>query len=227
MTYLFSILGLLVLAFAFIAWHVRVASLHDSYIRSFEFPRGLFEQLKKTHPALTLKDCQLVAAALRQFFLASLKTPDVQLAMPSQVADDLWHEFILHTRNYEQFCSRAFGTFFHHTPAAAMGRGDTSDLALRRCWRAVCREENIHPLRPTRLPLLFAIDSKLHIAAGFFYSVDCEMLRRENAASGAVSTVHCATYFRVADGDSKRDDGGCVGGSGGGDGGGGGGGCSS
>jgi hypothetical protein len=40
--------------------------------------------------------------------------------MPSQVADDLWHEFILFTKNYDAFCRQAFGGFFHHSPAAVL-----------------------------------------------------------------------------------------------------------
>lgn len=34
------------------------------------------------------------------------------------VVDEFWHTFILHTRDYEQFCREYLGTFIHHTPAA-------------------------------------------------------------------------------------------------------------
>ncbi|CAH0442450.1 glycine-rich domain-containing protein [Ralstonia pseudosolanacearum] len=40
--------------------------------------------------------------------------------MPSRVADDLWHAFILYTREYRDFCRRAFGKFLHHLPSAAL-----------------------------------------------------------------------------------------------------------
>ncbi len=33
------------------------------------------------------------------------------------VVDEYWHTFILHTRDYEQFCTEYFGTFIHHSPA--------------------------------------------------------------------------------------------------------------
>jgi hypothetical protein len=62
---------------------------------------------------------QLVTRALRQFFLAHLHSGRRYVSMSSQVADDLWHEFILCTRNYDAFCRRAFGRFVHHTPAVA------------------------------------------------------------------------------------------------------------
>ena len=45
----------------------------ESFIRSVELPRGLFAKLRDQHPALTPKECQLVARGLRQFFLAYLQ----------------------------------------------------------------------------------------------------------------------------------------------------------
>ena len=53
---------------------------------------------------LQAKQAQLVARALRQFFLAHLKSGRHFASMPSQVADDLRHEFILYMRHCEQFC---------------------------------------------------------------------------------------------------------------------------
>ncbi|WP_202424160.1 hypothetical protein [Duganella lactea] len=79
----------------------------EAYIRDFMLPVGLFDKLRATYLQLSLKDCQLVAQALRQFFLAHLKSGRQFVSMPSQVVDELWHEFILYTKNYEQFCKRA------------------------------------------------------------------------------------------------------------------------
>src|SRR5688500_15066029 len=93
------------------------AARRAEFIRIEPLPKGLDEKLRAHHPALSQKDCQLVAQGLRQFFLAYLKGGRKTVSMPSQVVDDLWHEFILHTRGYESFCRRAFGGFLHHTPA--------------------------------------------------------------------------------------------------------------
>lgn len=167
----------------------------EAHIRNFTLPPRLFEPLRTQHPHLRLKDCQLVAQGLRQFFLAYLKGGQHYVSMPSQVVDDLWHEFILHTRDYQQFCDKAFGQFLHHTPAAVLGQNAArkSDNGLRRVWRLACLEENINPANPSRLPLLFALDAKLKIARGFHYVADCQSLRRltENASTTAV--VHCGS----------------------------------
>lgn len=38
-----------------------------------------------------------------------------------------------------------------------------SNEGLRRVWWYCCKYENIDPVRPTRVPLLFALDSKANI----------------------------------------------------------------
>jgi len=205
----------------------------EAFIRSYDFPPGLIDGLGKAHPQLALKDRQLVAHALRQFFLAYLKGGRKPVSMPSQVADDLWHAFILYTRHYEAFCRRAFGAFLHHTPAVVIGNDKASNAGLRRVFWHACLEENINPRKPTRLPLLFALDRKLAIAGGFAYLLDCRPARAAAAGNEGGVAVHCATDIDDASVDGTTDgfgDSGGGGGSGGGgasgDGGGdGGGGC--
>jgi hypothetical protein len=190
-----------------------------AFIQNYAFPRGLFQKLHAKRPALDTKDMQLVARALRQFFLAHLESGRKYVSMPSQVTDDLWHEFILYTRNYEEFCRRAFGRFMHHTPAVALGAGHQNNSGLRRTWWYTCKQENIDPRTPTRLPLLFALDAKLGIADGFVYAPDCTKVHDRQKG-----TVHCGSDFSSGSVDGSTDGFGDSG-SGGGDGDGGGGGC--
>jgi hypothetical protein len=175
------------------------------FIRGYALPKGLYEKLRRKRPELTLKDCQLTGQALRQFFLAHLKSGRRFVSMPSQLADDLWHEFILYTRNYEVFCRRAFGRFLHHSPAAVLGSSAQSNAGLRRVWWFACREENINPVRPTRLPLLFAIDAKLNIADGFHYAPDCKALRQADADGIIGRIVHCGGDFSLPGSDGSLD----------------------
>lgn len=218
----------------FVVWRRQRALQREAWIRSFEFPQGLFAPLRERHADLSLKDCQLVAHALRQFFLAHLHSGRKYVSMPSQIADELWHEFILHTRNYEVFCRKAFGRFMHHTPAVTLGSARQSNAGLRRCFWFACRDENINPRQPSRLPLLFAIDAKLKVAGGYHYVADCSGISRDGA-----TVIHCGGEFSSSSYDggtdgfsntgsgSSSDAGGDAGGDGGGsDGGGcGGGGC--
>jgi hypothetical protein len=143
----------------------------EQYIRSYVFSGALLDALRKSQPALSEKDEFLVARALRSFFLIHLRTAPAGIGMPSRIVDDLWHEFILDTREYHRFCDQAFGAYFHHIPAAKMMPGISQNAGMRRTWRHACLEENINPKRPTRLPLLFAIDQKMAIVGGNIYSL--------------------------------------------------------
>jgi hypothetical protein len=211
---------------AFAIWTKQRASERADFIRRYRLPPGLYARLQKRRPELTLKDCQLVGDGLRQFFLTYLRGGRRFVSMPSQVADDLWHEFILYTRHYDQFCRGAFGRFLHHTPAAALTRERKTNEGLRRCWWWACREEHLDPRQPTRLPLLFALDAKLGIADGFHYTPDCSALR--DKADGIGGSAYCGGDFGDASFDGGTDgfgDSGGGDGDGGGDGGGCGGGC--
>jgi hypothetical protein len=197
------------------------------FIRSYQWPPGLLDKLARHHPGFTRKQTALVAQGLRQFFLAYLNSGRAYVAMPSQVADELWHEFILYTRAYQEFCQKAFGGMLHHTPAVALAPHRKKDNAgLRRVWLQCCRLDGINPSNPTRLPLLFALDIKLNIPGGYHYHPDCAELRRKgDAGSQCGGDFSSSSYDGGTDGfsdssDSSSSDGGGSDGGSGGDGGG-------
>ena len=175
---------------AFIFWQRYRRLARERYIRDYSLPRGLYERLRKRRPELTLKDCSLIARGLRQFFLAYLGSGRQFVAMPSQAVDDLWHEFILYTKAYDAFCRQAFGGFLHHTPAVALGPEQRDNAGLRRVWWHACKEDNIDPIKPLRLPLLFAIDGKLGLTDGFHYVPDCRQFKADGSGN-----VHCGGSF--------------------------------
>ncbi len=204
---------------AIVIWQRYRRLARERFIRDYALPRGLYDKLRTRRPELEPKDCALVARGLRQFFLAYLQSGRKFVAMPSQAVDDLWHEFILYTKAYDAFCRQAFGGFLHHTPAVVLGADKQNNEGLRRVWWHACKEENIDPAKPLRLPLLFAIDAKLGITDGFVYSSDCKALRSDGKGN-----VHCGADFSDSSVDGGTDgfgdsDGGS--GDGGGDGGGG------
>ena len=195
MTPVLIIICIVFLILAAALWAARRASQRRQHIRSAALPKGLYDKLRQRHPQLALKDCALVAQGLRQFFMAYSRSRHQTVSMPSQVADDLWHEFILHTRAYDLFCQNAFGRFFHHAPAAALAGGNTQmNEGLRRCWWHACREDNINPVKPARLPLLFALDAKMNIVNGFHYAADCSANKLRSAAAAA-SAIYCGGDF--------------------------------
>jgi hypothetical protein len=193
------------------------------FIRTYKWPPGLLHKLIEHHPALARKDAALVSRGLRQFFIAYLMSGRRFVSMPSRVADDLWHEFILYTRDNQRFCRKAFGTFMHHTPAVVLSENRKSNEGLRRVWWYCCKYESIDARYPTRLPLLFTLDTKLNIPNGFAYHPRCEELRK-----GGSAVVYCGGDFGASSVDGSTagfGDGAGDGGSGGDGGGDGGGGC--
>jgi hypothetical protein len=212
------LVGILLCVALLFLWRRNAHLGRERFIREYAFPKGLLDRLEKRHPGLALKDRALVARGLRQFFLAHHLAGNHFVSMPSQVVDDLWHEFILYTKNYEVFCRQAFGRFLHHTPAVVLGAEQQNNEGLRRCWYWCCHEENIDPRSPSRLPLLFALDAKLGIADGFIYTPNCKAL---NASQSG--TAHCGAELGSGSGsggggdDSCSSDGGDGGGCGGGD----------
>jgi hypothetical protein len=227
-------LGLSYLALRF--WRQRMRERH---IREAAFPRFLKAKLLKAYPHLTGKDYELVERGMRQYFLACARSKKQFVAMPSKAVDALWHEFILHTKNYQTWCCMALGYFLHHTPAAALGKKAKNNDGLRRAWYWACKDEAIDPKKPSRLPLLFALDMKLAIEGGYTYAPDCKDINRKNADGGGGaggSDTYCGTDFSSGSyssdsssagdfggADTSSSDGGSDGG--GGDGGGCGGGC--
>jgi hypothetical protein len=199
----------------------------ERQIREAAIPQFLKRKLRDIYPQLSAKDCDLVERGLRQYFLACLRSRKKFVAMPSQVVDAMWHEFILHTRAYSDWCELTLGRFLHHTPAEALGGNGKRNDGLRRAWFWACKDEAINPKTPTRLPLLFALDAKLGIANGFHYVPDCGDIGRKSDKNGDGGGSYCGGSFND---DSYSGDADGFGGSdtssdAGGDGGDGGGGC--
>lgn len=206
---------------AYVRWR------RERVIREAPLPQFLKRKLRQAYPHLSHKDAELVERGLRQFFLACSRSRRQFVSMPSRAVDAMWHDFILHTQAYRDWCRLALGRFLHHTPAEAIGGDARRNDGLRRAWYWSCRDEAINPRAPTRLPLLFALDAKLAIPDGLHYVPDCTDIERK--AAGAATFTYCATEFSEGSAPGDADhfggaeastDGGDAGGSGGGDGGG-------
>ncbi len=194
MSLLFATVVTLVAVNAWARWR------RERVVREGALPLFLKRKLREAYPQLDQKDAELVERGLRQFFMACLRSRGQFVAMPSRAADAMWHEFILYTQGYRSWCALALGRFLHHTPAEVLGPQARRNDGLRRAWYWACREESIDPRKPTRLPLLFALDGKLQIAGGFHYVPDCHRIARQGAEQGF---AYCATDF--SDGSASGD----------------------
>lgn len=61
---------------------------------------------------------ELIESALKDYFSIFLNIDSnyTFYNFPSLVADDLWHTFILFTKDYREFCEKSFGKIIDHEP---------------------------------------------------------------------------------------------------------------
>jgi len=94
------------------------------------------------------------------FLLACARNPETPLA-PSRAVDHGWHAFILHTREYADFCARVAGQFIHHAP---------EDPGGERAGAATRNERTIEVMRRSGLP----VDEELWPVGAAECSANCE-----------------------------------------------------
>lgn len=203
------ILMLMLVIAAIILYRKWIGNSRQQFLEQFRMPDAVVGRFLQKHPGLSSAQEELVREGLQQYFQICQRARGRFVSMPSQVVDDLWHDFILFTHHYRNFCDKAFGRFLHHTPVEAMSSPHLATAGIRRTWFHACRIEGIDPKQPKRLPLLFALDAQLGIAQGFFYTLNCA-----NPATSSGNTF-CASSIGCGGSDS-----GCAGDAGGGDGGG-------
>jgi hypothetical protein len=219
---LLIVLGGVGLIVATIFWWRSLLRQREAFIDHYPYTKFLDRRLAARRPQLSKEQRSLVLDGLREYFQLCRMANRRLVAMPSQAVDDAWHEFILFTRQYQQFCDRGLGRFLHHTPATAMRTPTDAQNGIRRAWRLACQRDGIDPRAPQSLPLLFALDAMLGIADGFVYQLDCQA-----SAKSGNGSAYCAGHIGCGgdgcggssdgDGDGSAADGGCGGGGCGGD----------
>src|SRR3954453_15736960 len=85
-----------------------------AYIEDYAFPAAL--QNKLVDELGSRESADIALEGLRAWYLACLYADGELLGMPSRIVDVAWHEMILRTREYHEFCRHAFGEYLHHTP---------------------------------------------------------------------------------------------------------------
>ncbi len=145
-------------------------AVRERFIRESALPQALKRKLRETFPHLGAKDAELAERALRQFFIATLRSRGQYTAVPTRAADVMWEAFARNTPAYAAWCRTALGHVPEHSPAQVLGKKAHYNDGLRRTWYWACCDESIDPRHPSRLPLLFAIDAKLDIPDGLRYA---------------------------------------------------------
>jgi hypothetical protein len=183
-----------IIALSLLAWKL-LQRKRLRFIERYRFPPALTAKLRQRHPEISNGQTELVLDALRQWFVVSAYAKGDMIGMPSRVVDDAWHEFILMTRLYHSFCTKAFGRYLHHTPNAVADEPVVSTIprTLELLQRAGFAPAGT-------LPELFTIDADLRIEGGrrWTYAEAESQLHPGSAADGCLGGA-----------DWEASDGGC------------------
>ncbi len=121
---------------AFVAWLIhrgrkarRLREARRLFIEQYPFPRVLRFKLEQAYPHLSHEQTTMVLEGLRTWFRMINEHKRANFGMPSVAVDTAWHEFILLTQQYADFCQQAFGKFLHHAPTNGDEKGKRDGLA--------------------------------------------------------------------------------------------------
>jgi hypothetical protein len=107
----------------------------EDFIWNYQFPEHVEVRCRRDRPEITDREWKLVEQGLREWFLCCAWRDGEVLGMPSRLVDEAWHEFILDSLAYTEFCERAFGEYLHHTPESSMTMPMPGALdATERAW---------------------------------------------------------------------------------------------
>jgi hypothetical protein len=92
----------------------------------FEAPY-LIEKLLKNHIAQTPAEAEALFAEAKKYLVLCHLDSGALWGMYSTRVDEAWHQFVLFTRQYTDFCQRFFGKFLHHNPSNDPAVAETLD----------------------------------------------------------------------------------------------------
>jgi len=79
----------------------------------------LEERLVREKKVRTAEEVARLLDEVKKYIVLSRQMRDRSVPMLSRRIDEVWHQFILFSEEYKQFCHRFFGRFVHHNPGRA------------------------------------------------------------------------------------------------------------
>lgn len=95
-------------------------------VASYKFPEVVMQRTQETLK-LNDEEMDLLALSLLTYFNAVKYSPR-GVDMTDTDVDELWHNFLLDTRSYMDFCSKYIGFYIHHSPYIETKELDEDDM---------------------------------------------------------------------------------------------------
>jgi hypothetical protein len=93
----------------------------------FEAPY-VIEKLVKNRTADSEADAHLLFREAKRYIVLAQSDRRTAWQMHSLRVDEAWHQFVLFTVQYADFCTRHFGRFVHHAPSNSPSSGASSTV---------------------------------------------------------------------------------------------------
>jgi hypothetical protein len=144
------------------------------FIRNYSFPGYIIDRFILENSTMTINQSIIVSDCLKDYFIAGLMSKGLgSVAMPSKIVDKLWHIFIIFTKDYVDFCNKAYGYYFHHSPKKTeVLTKEIDSKSIIRTWLCSSEIEGIDIKKKEELPLIFEIDDLFQIKNGNSYSIE-------------------------------------------------------
>jgi hypothetical protein len=170
-------------------------------VDAYRFPAGVRQQFAFQHAGMSPDDLRTVEDAARQWFRLGARHPRARLAMPSVAVAALCRAFVVHTRDYQQFCDEALARAPQYEPAAAAG---PIGKRLQQTFRLAREDEQC--AAPV-LPLLFRVDREVGVPGGRSYLADCGGRGQCYPLPDTICLTHLTGMGRRIRGDFRGPDG--------------------
>jgi hypothetical protein len=112
------------------------ASLAD--VLAYRNPR-VVRGFLRTYDVAPREARAIFVETLKLLWLAGTGDEPLPIVPPMRALDEMWHAFILHTRNYAQFCATHFGRFIHHDPETRGRARPSAPVSAAELERLVAR----------------------------------------------------------------------------------------
>lgn len=119
-------------------------------IESFDLSFINTELLAKHTAYIPVDEIDTAVRELRRFLSLTLlvKKPKYDAFVPAQKVDFAWHEFILRTRQYREFCEGLIGAFVDHNPAESRSAGRAAAAGELFYYTKQCLQQVYGPTPP-------------------------------------------------------------------------------
>lgn len=168
--------------------------IRKRFINKYSFPDSVVINIKKAYPKINDAEIIMISKALKDYFYITHVVGKFYISMPSKIVSEFWYEFSSLNKEYNSFCKKAFGKNLEWLEAEGIqGSG------IEMIWENICVLEDIDPIIPDKVPMLFKLDRLLKVENGFWYTDNCQKSNKQKNEYCVSKIMTTQRYERAED----------------------------